>query len=726
MPKESQQKLAGPRQRPVSCKFCRTRKLRCSRQSPCSNCLSRGIQCELEQPIQSAPVADDGGKAELLERIRKLEAIVEQSVRPTFTLSPTSSASSNPLPNALNGEVLGSFGDVAMHTRQKSIPSPTEQLDRDFAWLESIYDGTDCASDLIPSTRVGFRICSFQLVAEPEQFIVGSSSTDPSIVFWLPEYSEAKILLQKFIRDVEHVHHIVLTQRLPVTLDRAYSSLTQQGQVKSGDMILLLSIFAAAMHSWTPDDCRTSELFATCAEPHRRSALWVKASEDLLDIAHRTTRISIEGIQGFIIITFIAASYKGFSRRCWFLMNNALALAREIGLHCIDHPSNADSANTAEAEVGRRVWWYLVASDWAMATKYNGLARGTYTCHKRHMMTNKPLNINDEDVVDGMHRVGRPLTEPTQMSYFVLRIQLNEISRSIVDRAPLMNALPNGPSYDVVMDIDTEMQLLLNDVPPFFLSMPPFEIAARYGISPERAKVIARQGHGFRTLFYATRCKLHLPYARRGFTELDYATSRILCIDSARLIIQIESEYQRIGLDDGFARYKPILYSMTVFLACTILLMEYCHRKQTQAPDQEKSKMEICNALSMLEAARSESEIVSKFLDSLVTVLRNHGIAPPKRLQEGQQVLPTVQSRTFASTPSYSNAMSNTMPATPLNGAQLAPSAAGGEATYTSGFTGLETGSDLNDLVRSLDHGVDVDMIEWDDIFLGLGDSSFL
>lgn len=201
-------------------------------------------------------------------------------------------------------------------------------------------------------------------MAEVEQFVAGSTSLDPSIIFWLPEYSEAKILLEKFVRDVEHIHHIILTQSLPVILERTYSSLTHQGQVKSGDMILLLSIFGAAMHSWTVEDCRVRGLFLDCAEPHKRSALWVKATEDLLDIAHRTTRISLEGIQGIVITTFVSASYKGFSRRCWFLMNNALALAREIGLHCIDHPTNSDSANTAEAEVGRRVWWYLVASDW--------------------------------------------------------------------------------------------------------------------------------------------------------------------------------------------------------------------------------------------------------------------------------------------------------------------------------------------------------------------------
>lgn len=35
------------RQRPVSCHFCRSRKLRCNRESPCSNCSARGITCHL-------------------------------------------------------------------------------------------------------------------------------------------------------------------------------------------------------------------------------------------------------------------------------------------------------------------------------------------------------------------------------------------------------------------------------------------------------------------------------------------------------------------------------------------------------------------------------------------------------------------------------------------------------------------------------------------------------
>jgi hypothetical protein len=94
----------------------------------------------------------------------------------------------------------------------------------------------------------------------------------------------------------------------------------------------------------------------------------VKALEDVLDIAHRTMGVSMEGIQGVSIAAFVVLNISGFSRRCKALFNMALLLARDAGVHVLDHPSNADSANLARTEIGRRLWWYLVASDWYVSS----------------------------------------------------------------------------------------------------------------------------------------------------------------------------------------------------------------------------------------------------------------------------------------------------------------------------------------------------------------------
>lgn len=48
------------RQRPIACQSCRRRKIRCSRQFPCSNCTSRGLQCvQFYEPLEPAPEVKD-------------------------------------------------------------------------------------------------------------------------------------------------------------------------------------------------------------------------------------------------------------------------------------------------------------------------------------------------------------------------------------------------------------------------------------------------------------------------------------------------------------------------------------------------------------------------------------------------------------------------------------------------------------------------------------------
>ena len=65
------------RPNPVSCQSCRSKKLKCNRVQPCSNCAARGITCNflvLPRQVDSSSTAHSN--AELLARIEQLEAIV--------------------------------------------------------------------------------------------------------------------------------------------------------------------------------------------------------------------------------------------------------------------------------------------------------------------------------------------------------------------------------------------------------------------------------------------------------------------------------------------------------------------------------------------------------------------------------------------------------------------------------------------------------------------------
>jgi hypothetical protein len=151
MPKDTTPLIRLPRQRPVSCRLCRLRKLRCSREAPCSNCRARGVSCELEP--NTLPTA--ASEPELVERIRKLEQIVEQQQLQLLSNSDRSySVESQQLQSiqfqnpSTDDNIVTDNVDADVLTNQQQVPTRNtfpehEHLDKDIAWLESIYCGHD-------------------------------------------------------------------------------------------------------------------------------------------------------------------------------------------------------------------------------------------------------------------------------------------------------------------------------------------------------------------------------------------------------------------------------------------------------------------------------------------------------------------------------------------------------------------------------------------------------
>jgi hypothetical protein len=133
MPKDQKEKH-NSRQRPVSCKFCRVRKLRCSRGSPCSNCISRGITCELDQAIPQ-PVSDaNSSESEIVARLRRLEELLVQQ-----------SSGSGILLGQNNEPVPEQAKDCQTPLHTSELGEQIQNLTKDVCWLENVFvtDGFD-------------------------------------------------------------------------------------------------------------------------------------------------------------------------------------------------------------------------------------------------------------------------------------------------------------------------------------------------------------------------------------------------------------------------------------------------------------------------------------------------------------------------------------------------------------------------------------------------------
>lgn len=222
---------------------------------------------------------------------------------------------------------------------------------------------------------ITFRTCPIRLITKPSSFVLAPDASPGSLgangvvkCIWLPRREEAHGLLQKYISDVSHFHHIIHKPSLPGLIDDVYNGLDQGNGVNLGALALLLSMCASTTYAWTThDDARG--LYANAAEANSYTTAWLKAALDVVDYAQRTAHVSLECTQGMIILFFVLCSLEGVSSRARALVAQSIAMGRELALHCIDDPSNSAASdpaqmNTIKTEIGRRVWWYLAASDW--------------------------------------------------------------------------------------------------------------------------------------------------------------------------------------------------------------------------------------------------------------------------------------------------------------------------------------------------------------------------
>lgn len=185
---------------------------------------------------------------------------------------------------------------------------------------------------------------------------------------WLPQRDEMRVILQKYIVDISLFYHIVHVPSLQSLVEDIYAGLEANVRVDVGGVLLLLSICASTTYAWSPpDDIRC--LFANSAEANGQSTFWIKQALDVIGHSQKTAHASLECIQGLIILFFVFCNHESVSFRARNVFMYAISMATELLLHRIDDPT-ASSMPTlvrmseAKKEIGRRVWWFMVATDW--------------------------------------------------------------------------------------------------------------------------------------------------------------------------------------------------------------------------------------------------------------------------------------------------------------------------------------------------------------------------
>ena len=310
----------------------------------------------------------------------------------------------------------------------------------------------------------------------------------------------------------------------------------------------------------------------------------------------------------------------------------------------------------------------------------SGSQCGTYSISPKHMTVEYPSNCNDSALNSGGYHA-LSVDQPTEMTYFIYRCKGSIVFREIVDAAwdcgcTGVDELP----FELVLQFDAKLNGLITEIEGTYektiRSFPAyFDPSVR---TPDGANqdlvLLARQRQMAHFGAHTRFSRLHRPFLLRGAQDPKYAYSRMVCLRSARKVIEIGKNL--IVTNDRIESIKIWTVNHHVFVSLTILVMDYCFNREE--PRAKERKDEILECFKLLEDGQRqrESTIATRGLQKLKDIIRD-GAKPnrtpeneiPKKPSESQGIFP--ESPTYGAP--YTNEMGHDSNAFSSGGLQSEP-----------------------------------------------------
>ncbi|KAI1272647.1 hypothetical protein F5Y07DRAFT_391814 [Xylaria sp. FL0933] len=450
-----------------SCVVCRSRKVRCNKESPCSNCRRAGIPCvvpsadrpprwarRLERFAHNAAAGERSAQAaaataptaELMERLRNLENLVKElnsQLEQAHALS-NSSTGNSPGSSANDRDsdhqaaasltsggssIHSQFGRLVLNDAGRSryvssgfwsrvndeidgIKMETQHLAE--AELDSTED--EDPSDTAPSTHDLERIA-----AERHAFLFGHNlnPSSPDLRELHPLPSQIPFLLDVFAENVNFIVQIVhmptirkMTRRSRVS-DRSSTSPAQEA--------LMFSIYYAAISSMDDDDV-VNNFGSTKTELTTNYRLGLEHALARADFLNRPDIVLVQAFSIFLFLVRLQES----PRFIWMMTGLVIRMAQSLGLQ--RDGTHFKHLTPYEVDIRRRIWYALCSLD-VRASEDQGT---DFTIHLGSFDTKLPLNINNDDIAVDTKETPKEREGITDMTGAIVQTQISNISRRVV------------------------------------------------------------------------------------------------------------------------------------------------------------------------------------------------------------------------------------------------------------------------------------------------------
>ncbi|KAG6005680.1 hypothetical protein E4U43_000555 [Claviceps pusilla] len=660
------------RQRPIACQSCRRRKIRCSREFPCSNCTSRGIKCVQFYEPQESRELDTVLDADNTPEVAS-QQIKSQQLVPHSSLSLNGSERISVLfPNAdiqarlnrleswitgLNGSTVAppsfsrekiekfesppqyqeleqqSFSEPLV--RQLSPPqiSTLRQITADAMWAGGnlIFDkprvmlASSSPAESFFDATISFYLSPIRLIKRPYCVLQDASTGrigvgSRQLCIFLPLYHEACTIVNSFTLDWTVLSPTVHIPTLRLCIQNVYTCVQGQKPVSLDELLLFFGMIASVTHSSSPGD-DVSRLFESHVKVASHCATWIDASFAMSDELKRRGLASLVCLQAQTILMKVSCYMEGCSVRSRSLVSTSIAMGRELGIHRIDSSGEKSlGTNSAiEVEIARRVWWDNVSLDWFFAL-FPGPHEGVYSIHPQHMAVNKPSNmvadVGEEHQTLSMNERAR--TEQADVSYFLERIRLAEIGRELVDSCPLSQPTSYEHRQEKLLEYNLNLEKLQRNLPSHLSLRQPGDLLDTPG--PQTNAHVYQCIH-INCLIYIERCIVNMRFLSFVNVDQKFSFSYQVCFNCARDIIWM---FKVIKADHPWIvpRLKSTSALRALLVASAVFLLDICSGADVQ--DLQSQRPHMLEAWQLLGEMEEDSNLIDQFLDFASQMLKKY------------------------------------------------------------------------------------------------------
>ncbi|OQN96692.1 hypothetical protein B0A48_17332 [Cryoendolithus antarcticus] len=501
----------------------------------------------------------------------------------------------------------GAGDAAATHTHSPASETNAQVYSADTRWLESVAARpiNEQAQD---STTPSIHIAT--LAGIKESLLAGTNIAG----VMLPTLDEALELFTAYTEHVSPLQHLLYEPDVRESIHKLYHSLSSCTPCCYSDCALILSALAS-LASYDPD------LLGNSFGGGPLAYYWLRCSRDLLDYCTRACTSDLQMVQTNIIAMFLIYHLEGISPASRHLQAAAIVAAKNMGLHIMDamhsRVKEVTQRQIIDAEVRRRVWWHLTATDWSLSL-CGGPQEGTYSIMPAQMQVKLPRNISDQDLATQDATFERPASEVTPMTYYLKRIRLGKVCREAADLTWELSIVqqPEEVSYERITTLDAKLTGLLDNCPMTIMN----------AINSTDAAQAKQQMFTYLTV-QARRCKLHMAFFLRAGDSSVYEPSKFACLQSAKFILLVLREALPANLAHDRSGMHCVTFQHHLFIAAIVLAMDAClHRDAFGTADSLRDLEQICE---LFAAVKHRAATAGSFLESLLSVLSKHGVSVP-------------------------------------------------------------------------------------------------